>query len=131
MPGCCAALSSSKMELNSPRTNPYSDLEHTKEKLRQEGFEEVFTVINEETASDEKGRKYKAKELQVMFLHRFLRKNGKDVFLNDEAAQREPLVLLGLQAQNGIRGLLIIRQRRENAAVEQAFAARIEAARPL
>lgn len=119
------------MQLNSPRTNPYSDLERTKEKLRQEGYGDVFTVLNEETARDEKGRKYKASELQVMSLHRFLRKNGKDVFLNDEAAQREPLVLLGLQAQNGIRGLLIIRQRRENAAVEQAFAAQIEAARPL
>jgi hypothetical protein len=106
------------MQLNSPRTNPYSSLEKAKEKLKEKGYSEIFTVFDEDSVKTENGKTLKAQDLVINHLIR-LTKNK--VFLSEERKSKEPVILYALSAKNGSKGIIEEHRRAEGAEVVEAF----------
>ncbi len=85
------------MELNTPRKDPYSSLSQLEETLNKKGFEQKFSVADEDSAHNEKNEVFKASEMSIIELHR----------LKDEKNKTESTMVIALEADNGTKGILI------------------------
>ncbi|GEM_PF-1684653 len=106
------------MELNSPRTNPYSSLERAKDSLKDNGYTLHFTVYDQNTAKDSDGNKLNASDFVINYL---IRLTENKVFLSNENKGKEPVILYGLSASNGSKGIIEEHKNEEGSEIVEAF----------
>lgn len=83
------------MKLNSPRENPYSELNKTKEAYADKGFKEPWTVISEKIATLG-DKEEQVDKLHIAMQHRFI----------SDKNESDSKALYAIAAEDGRKGYL-------------------------